>query len=437
MPSITGALVPGAATLCRRMTPWTRIEQDFPANAAADPLGALRRGIDNSPSVAALPAGTPVALAVGSRGIARLPELVRTAVEALRQRGLQPFIVTAMGSHGGATAEGQRDALTALGVTAEAVGAEIRATMDTVEVGNLDGIAIHTDRYAVEEAGAIIPLARVKPHTDFRGPIQSGVLKMLSIGLGNRAAADALHSVSPDDFSACIDAVGTYLLNRLPVPCGIAVVEDAHEQLGRVEVIDAADIPSRERDLLKLATQWLPRLPFDALDVLVVQQMGKNIAGTGMDPNVTGRFYQPRAGAKPAVRCLITLGLTEQTHGNATGIGMADITTRRVAESIDWHATYVNEITARMLPGAKTPIVAADDQEAIAIALYALGNTAPEDATIAYITDTLHVAHFYASTALARQLADRPGLRVTDVAVAPYFDTAGNLTLRDMKGRAT
>jgi len=406
------------------MAPWHRVNQAFPDNAAADPLGDLTRGLQASPGLAALPPGGRVAIAVGSRGIARIDEVVAATVAALRTRGLQPFIVPAMGSHGGGTAEGQRITLESLGVTESTVGAPVQSFTDSVAVGEVEGVTIFTDRYALENADAIVPIGRVKLHTDFQGPIQSGLLKMLSIGLGNLAAADSVHSIDPDNFSDAISKIGRFLLDRLPVPCGVAIVEDSWDRIGRLEVIEAPDIPTREAELLQLSSRWFPRLPFAEVDLLIVQRMGKNISGAGMDPNVTGRFYRPRPDADLTARYVVVLGLTPETHGNATGIGMADITTRDTADTIDWPDTYLNEITARMLPGAKMPIVAADDREAIGIALHALGTTTPEAATVAYISDTLHTSSFFVSSPLWQQISPVDSLSTTGTATAPRFDAA-------------
>jgi hypothetical protein len=422
-------LLANAPVLAARMSPWQPVRQSFDDNAVTNPMTVLGDGIRNSASLAALAPGARVALAVGSRGIARLPELVTTAVKALEDLGLNPFIVPAMGSHGGATADGQSKVLAALGVTPDSIGAPIRATMDTAVLGRVNGLDVHCDAIAVREADAIIPLARVKAHTDFEGPIQSGLLKMISIGLGKAAGADEMHRVDSDRMSGSIEAVGRYLLQRLPVPCGIAVVEDAYDHLGIVEVVEASRIPDREPELLSASLSWLPRLPFDAVDILVVKAIGKNIAGTGMDPNVTGRFYRPRQQVALRARYVVVLRLTAETHGNATGIGMADIVTRRVADAVDWHSTYVNEITARMLPGGKLPIVASDDREAIGIALHALGMTAPEDATVAYIDNTRDLTTFYASLPLWEQINTNHRLAADGPAVPVRFSATGDVEL--------
>lgn len=413
---------PTTRELCDRLAPWLRVHQEFDDHAHPDPIGTLSNSLRSSPGLSQLNPGSRVAVAVGSRGIARLPELVSTTISTLREIGMEPFVVPAMGSHGGGTAAGQRETLAALGITEDLVGAPIVSETETVVIGTVDEVAVNVNSVIAGKADAIIPVARIKPHTDFRGPIESGVLKMLGIGLGSAAGADALHTVDPDDFSHAIELVGRFLLERLPVVCAVGVVEDAFEHLGIVEVLEPAVIPDRERELLKIASAWLPRLPCRNVDLLIVRTMGKDVSGTGMDTNVTGRFYRPREDAALKPRILVVLGLTEQTNGNAAGIGMADVTTREAVERIDWHTTYFNEITARMLSGARMPLVAENDEEAIGIALHTLGKTPPEEATIACIDSTREVSTFFASEPLWSQMRDNSRLTVDDTVFVPQFD---------------
>jgi hypothetical protein len=284
------------------------------------------------------------------------------------------------------------------------MGCKIRPEMDTVTLGEVGGVGVHCSRVVVSDADGVIPIARVKPHTDFRGPVESGVLKMLAIGLGKYAGADSLHAVPLPEFGANIQAVGEFLLGVLSVPLSVAVVEDAHEETSVIEVLTSAELVEREPQLLALARERMPRLPFTKADVLVVQRMGKNISGAGMDPNVTGRFYRPTP-TEMRVERLVALELTEQTHGNACGVGLADIVTRRLADDVDWQATYTNEVAARLIEGARLPLVALDDQDALAVAVHSLGRRGPEDARIAFIRDTLSTTDLLVSDPLWRELA--------------------------------
>jgi hypothetical protein len=409
-------VVAGGAALCDRLAPWVTVEQSFPDRALADPVGELRRQLRELE----LPPGAQVALAVGSRGIADLVPLVRALVEGVREAGATPYLVPAMGSHGGGTAQGQLGVLAGLGVTEESVGAPIRASMDTHVVGEVHGVEVHTDRVA-GEADAVIVLARVKPHTDFRGPVESGVTKILAIGLGNHRGAESVHRVDPADFSAAISEAAALVMRAVPVVAAVAVVEDAHDRIALLEVLRPEEIARREPELLRLAAEWMPSLPFDDVDVLVVQEMGKDIAGTGMDPNITGRFYVPRPDARPRIGFLAMLSLRASTHGNATGMGLADVVTRRFAEEVDWRATYTNELTSRLLAGPKLPMVAADDQDAIAVAVQCLGLVPPEEARIAWIRNTLAITRLRMSLPLWRELEGDPRLSVVSEPERPRF----------------
>lgn len=404
-------VIPEGSALCARLAPWVPIAQDFPHRALEDPEKVLHDSLIRRRDELGLTAGTTVAVAVGSRGVAGIQGLVRTVIHCLREVGAQPFIVPAMGSHGGGTAEGQIAMLHSLGVSGETVGAPIRSSMDTVRIGEVGGVDVHVDRIAATEADLIIPIARVKPHTDFRGPIESGVLKMLSIGLGKHRGADSLHRVPPTELSSTIEAAGALVIREVNIAGAVAIVEDAYDRVGHVEVLTAGEITDREPDLLQLAASWMPSLPFDDVDVLIVEEMGKNISGPGMDPNITGRFYVPRPGSRPNVGVLVVLSLTEASHGNATGVGMADIVTARLADDIDWPATYTNEVASRMLAGPKLPLVACDDEDALATAVHCLGLIPPERARIAWIRNTLSLSQLHVSLPLWEELSGKPGLR--------------------------
>jgi hypothetical protein len=283
------------------------------------------------------------------------------------------------------------------------------------------------DKIAYTEAAAIVPVGRVKPHTDFRGEIESGLHKMLGIGFGKHRGASNLHSYPLDRFGELLPAVGQLILQKAPVPFGLALVEDSYEDTAIVEAVPSETLATRERELLELAKEWLPRLPFEQVDVLIVQELGKNISGSGMDPNVTGRFALPSMPRHITIGRLLVLDLTDKTHGNATGIGMADITTRRAADKIDWHKTYTNHVTAAVLDGAKLPLVADTDQEAVAIAVQTLWGVRPETARIAWIENTLALQELLVSEPLWADLADRPGLEALGEPRPIRFDDAGNL----------
>jgi Lactate racemase N-terminal domain len=369
---------------------WLPITQQFERHVIPSAADALLSGL--APMASRIKEGDRVAVAVGSRGISSAVEVTRSLVGWLRSLGADPFLVPAMGSHGGGTADGQVQVLEALGFTHEAVGARIVSGMETILLGETShGVPVLTDRNAAA-ADLVIPVARVKPHTDFRGPIESGPTKMLAIGLGKQRGAQTVHSVELSRFSAAIAEVGATVLQKLSVPFCIAIVEDAYDEAGIVEVIPTEVLAAREPELLVVARAWMPSLPVDELEILVVQEMGKNISGNGMDPNITGRFYVPGVDGGSTVQRLVVLDLTAQTHGNATGLGVADVVTRRLADKVDWQQTYTNEVTAHTPVGARLPLVALDDEEAFAVALHTLTSVPRSDVRLAWIRNTLTIS---------------------------------------------
>ncbi len=348
--------------------------------------------------------GDRVALAVGSRGIAELPRLVRATVDALRSQGATVFLVPAMGSHGGATPEGQRELLASLGVTEASVGAPIRASMDVVALGSITTprgrtLEIVADATAAREADAVIPIARVKPHTGFRGEVESGIAKMLVIGLGKHQGAARVHEEPYDDFGVLLPRARAVVTEALRVPAAVAVVENAFEELSRVEVVAASDFATREPELLREARALLPRIGLSPIDVCIVERIGKNLSGTGLDPNVVGRAP---GSVDPRIERIVVLGLTRETKGNGNGIGMADVTTERVRRTLDATATATNVLASRNLASGKMPIALASDAEAIGAAMHAVqGNPGP--LRVVRIASTLELETIAVSEALVNE----------------------------------
>jgi hypothetical protein len=312
-----------------------------------------------------------------------------------------------MGSHGGATAEGQLEVLAGYGITPEAMGCEIRSSMETVELGEIvPGVPVFVDRYAFEEADLIVPINRVKPHTDFEGEIESGLMKMIAIGLGKQKGADTLHRQGFATFHELIPAVGLHTLAHAPIPFGVALVENGYARLVLVEAVVADRIPERERELLAIARAAMARLPLDAIDVLVLDAIGKDISGLGMDSNVVGRYYAGPTGSGPSIGRIVVRDLTRETEGNAVGIGMADVVLRRAVEKIDYHKTYMNCITAKTPEGARVALTVDSDREALSIAIACAIKVSPETARIVRVRDTKHLELLYVtSPALAEVLA--------------------------------
>jgi hypothetical protein len=365
-------------------------------------------------------------VAAGSRGIDRIDQVIRAVVERLQEAGASVFIVPAMGSHGGATAEGQLEVLAGYGITPATMGCEIRSSMETVELGEVaPGVPVFVDRHAFEEADLIIPVNRVKPHTDFDGEIESGLMKMIAIGLGKQKGADTLHRQGFATFHELIPAVGLHTLARAPIPFGVALVENGRARLLHVEAVPANRMAERERELLVMARTAMARLPLDAMDVLVLDAIGKDISGLGMDSNVVGRYYKGATGSGPSIQRIVVRDLTAETEGNAVGIGLADVVLRRAVEKIDVHKTYMNCITAKTPEGARIALTVDSDREALTIAIACSLRVSPETVRIVRVRDTKHLELLYVS---APALPDVLGTGTCEV-VKPLhpirFDQAG------------
>lgn len=375
-----------------------------------DDIGAtVRSALEPVLQGAGLRSGARVAVTAGSRGVARIPEILRAVCATLREAGAEPFLVAAMGSHGGGTGLGQRTMLAHLGITEASVGTPIESEMDVVEIGTTaHGVAVACDARAAR-ADAIVVVGRVKPHTDFDGAIESGILKMTAIGLGKETGAARYHAAFARwGYETIIREVAAMMYAQLPVIAGVGIVEDNRGGTHAIEAFPTAGIVAGEERLLTRARALMPALPFDVLDLLIVDRMGKIFSGSGMDTNVTGRSVDGRSQKlpRPVVKELYVRDLVPESEGNATGIGLADFCTRRLADAIDWAPTYLNAITAAHPAGARLPIVCEHDREAIRYALNAAG-VDERDARVARIRDTLHIEAFAASeTALATLVSD-------------------------------
>ena len=418
--------LPGLSDL--RLPSFHRIGQRFPTPTIADPAAVVAAELAKPEIVARLRPGQRAAIAVGSRGIAHLADLVRALVAGLRAHGVEPFIVPAMGSHGGATAEGQRAVLTGYGVSEATIGAPIRASMEADIIGALiadgDGyrpcagdapnaIPVYLDRHAWHDADLVIPVARVKPHTGFRGPVESGIAKMLCIGLGKHVGCARLHREGYGRFAALIPAAAALTLATGKVPFALAVIENAAEDIAVIEAVAAAAIATREPELLVLARTLMPRLLLPEIDVLVIDEIGKDLSGTGMDPNITGRgeLGQPSGFTGPRIGRIVVLGLSTATKGNATGIGLADLITRRCADAIDRDATATNVLTSGSLAGGKIPLsIPGDDAVAILAAASCLPGVAAHDARIVRIRSTLQLSEIAVSANLLPTVTAIAGL---------------------------
>ncbi|MDQ3702157.1 MAG: nickel-dependent lactate racemase [Chloroflexota bacterium] len=399
-----------------------RVRQRFAAEHIPDVAAAVTAAI-GAPEVAArLRPGTRIAITVGSRGISQLPALVGATVTALRARGALPFIVPAMGSHGGATADGQREVLEGYGVTEATVGAPIVATMDVAEIGQTPrGIPVYMDRHAWEADGVVV-LGRVKAHTAFKAPIESGLCKMLAVGLGKQRGAETMHGAG---LAQTIPEAATVALATGKVVLGIAVVENASDDPFRIVAVPPEQFHATDTDLLRLSNSLLPRIPFETLDILVVDWIGKNISGSGLDPNVIGMWRRLGGERKPDYRRIVVRDVTPESHGNAIGIGWADFTTRRLVETIDYGAMYMNCMTANAPDVARIPVTMASDREAIEAAIKTSG--AAQDVRLVRVHSTLRLEELYVSEALLPEVTDNPTLEILAPPAALTFDDDGHL----------
>jgi hypothetical protein len=403
-----------------------RLRQTFARPQVTDIPGTVARSLEAAGL--AVKRGDVVAVGAGSRGIANVDVIVGATVRWLRDLGARPFVFPAMGSHGGGTAQGQLSVLEHYGITEATMGCPVRATMDVTQVGEALGLPVWLDRFAAE-ADWIGLVNRIKPHTDFKGSIESGLFKMMTIGLGKWKGAVQYHRANVNHgYETVITAVGREMLARARIGFGVGVVENGYDETAQIEAFNARDLEAGERRLLKSAREWMARLPFSPIDVLIVEQIGKNISGSGMDTNVIGRPTNPFEPfpADPKILWIVALDITEESYGNATGLGNADFTTRRLVDKIDMKATLINCITACAPWGARIPATFETDREAIETALDCIGLTPSERARVVRIKNTLVLGELEVSDAFAAEVARRGDLTV--LGETPLrFDATGRL----------
>jgi hypothetical protein len=405
-----------------------RVRQRFEAPRIADIPATVRAELDRISVASRIRPGQSVAITAGSRGIANIAVIIRSIVEVLKKIGAQPFIVPAMGSHGGGTAEGQRMILESYGMTEEFTGAPIRATMEVDTIATTsDGIPIYFDRYA-HQADHVVVVGRVKPHTGFVGEIESGLFKMMMIGLGKHVGASLYHrAIVKHSFDRIIRTVGYTVLERCRIAFGVGIVENGYDETAKIEAVPPDQFEEREKALLILAKKWMPKLPVRTADLLIVDRMGKNISGSGMDTNIIGRKHNAPAEDQPRITRVFVRELTPETHGNAAGIGLADFTTNRLVRSMDYQATVINCLTGAHPEAAVTPIHYETDREVIDAALMTIGLQPPETSRIVRIADTLRIGELEVSEACRADLEGRPDVEVVEPSYSLGFDRAGNL----------
>ncbi|WP_088834126.1 lactate racemase domain-containing protein [Paenibacillus tyrfis] len=404
-----------------------RIRQKFDGTRLERPTEDLERELAKPGTIDRIKPGQQVAVAVGSRGVANIAAFTRTTIDAIKRAGAHPFIVPCMGSHGGATAEGQKEVLHHLGVTEEAMGVPIRSTMEVVQIDQLpNGLPVYVDKYAYE-VDAIVVINRVKPHTAFRGKIESGIMKMISIGLGKQKGAEACHQLGFKYMAENVPAMARIMLEKLPILFGVALVENAYDETCIVEVLPAAQVEEREMVLLEIAKARLPKILFDQIDVLVIDYIGKNISGDGMDPNITGRYPTPYAHGGPDVSKMVVLDTTPETKGNANGVGTADFTTQRLVDKMDLAATYANGLTSTVCAPTKIATTLENDMYAIKAAVKTCNILDYTQCRLVRIRDTLHLGEIEISVNLLEEAKLHPDI---EILTEPYdlpFNSEGNL----------
>jgi hypothetical protein len=404
------------------------IRQKFKTERVADIGQSVSAQFQRQAVRAKIKPGMTIAVGVGSRGIANIAECTMHVIAEIKALGGQPFVFPAMGSHGGATAEGQRQVLEDYGVTESYIGCPIRSSLEAVELGKVDGMPVYMDKTAAQADGFAF-VCRIKPHTNFRAPIESGIVKMMTIGMGKITGATELHTNGMDVFGELLPKAARFIMSKKNFLFGVGMVENAADETAIIEAVPAEELWEREPILQARAKEMMARICFDEVDVLVIEHMGKNISGSGFDPNITGRnarFIQWNM--KPLVKKIVVLGLTPETHGNATGVGSADVITMRLYKEIDIAKTYTNIIASTYLDGGAIPMIMNTDEDAIRLAAKTVVRTRPQDTRIVRIPNTLEIVDVHVSEPLMKYVRANPSLFEIVGEPQPFkFDAKGNL----------
>ncbi len=407
-----------------------RIEQVFDAPKVASIEETLSRELEAIDLRSRVKPCARIAVTAGSRGIVNIDRILKKLVQDLKESGASPFLIPAMGSHGGGTAEGQVEILKSLNVTEESVGAPILSSMEVVEIGRSSfGFPVFVDKHAAGADGVVV-VNRIKPHTEFEGPIESGLMKMMAIGMGKHQGCLEVHKQTVHyGYRQVIPEIGRVILEKLPILFGVGIVENVYDETALIRAILPSRFLVEEKRLLAKAKRLMARLPFDRIDVLVVDEMGKNISGAGIDSNVIGRimFIGEKEPRRPRITRIVVLNLTEASHGNAVGIGLADYTTHRLVSQIDLGAMSTNAIAAMTPEKGRIPLAMETDKDAIDAALKTIGAVEPEKARVVHIKNTLEIGKIDVSSALLEEIKGREDLKLAGPLEPFSFDHAGNL----------
>ena len=404
-----------------------KVKQTFRSAALEDVAAEVRAQFNKEKIRSRIKPGMSVGLTGGSRGVANIALVLKTLAECLKEMGAEPFIFPAMGSHGGATAEGQTQVLESYGVTEEYCGCPIRATMETKLIGYTEeGHPVQIDRYAAEADG-YIAVNRIKPHTCFRGPYESGLMKMLTIGVGKQKGAEVAHADGFGEMHHFVPLFGNAIMKNSNLLFGMGLIEDAYDKTMMVVSLTPEEIVTEEPKLLLIAKENMGRILFDETDVLIVDRIGKNISGDGADPNVSGTFCTPYASGGIKAQRNVVLGLTEESHGNATGCGVFDVTTRRLLDQTDFEMTYPNSITNTVLHTVKMPLVMDNDQDAIRLAFKSCNKIDFAHPRFVRIRDTAHIEEIWISEWMLEEAEKTPGIEILEEPKPFAFNEEGNL----------
>ena len=404
-----------------------KIRQTFNADEILDVSAALSAALVESGQLAQIRPGMNIAIAAGSRGVAQIATLVRTTVAEVKKLGANPFVVPAMGSHGGATGAGQAEVLAHLGITEEYVGCPIVSSMEVVEISRLpNGMPVYIDKNAYQADGIIV-INRIKPHTAFRGPNESGLVKMITIGLGKQKGAESCHAYGFKYMHDLIPAMAKEMLQLAPIMFGIATVENAYDHVAKIVVAGAAELIETDRQLLIEAKAAMPRIEFSPIDVLVIDEIGKDVSGDGMDPNITGRYPTPYPTGGPEVSKMVVLDLTEKTGGNANGVGTADFTTKRLVNKTDFPALYANGITSTVVRPNAIPMTLDCDLDAIRAAVKTSNALDLSKIRLVRIKNTLQLGEIMISEAMLPDALSLANVAVCSEPFEMQFDDLGNL----------
>ncbi len=405
-----------------------RVSQNFDPTNIGDITRAITREFEKPFVDSSIKKGMRIAITVGSRGLANIPKITRDVVAEVKKRGGDPFVVPAMGSHGGATDEGQKQLLEGMGVTESYIGAPILSSMQTVVVGKTDdGKPVHVDEHAAQSDGIIV-MGRVKPHSAFRADIESGLMKMMAIGLGKQKGAETVHAEGFGRMGHYVPAFGRVILDGAPVLFGLAIVENSFDDTFKIEAVPRDDFEKEEPRLLKEAFALMPRIKLGKFDVLIVDKIGKNYSGDGMDPNISGVFGTPYASGGAEVQRYVVLDLSEESHGNMLGAGLADFVTKRLFDKTDFDAAYPNALTSRVPKPAKMGLVMKDDRTAIKAGIYNSEGITDRPPTLVRIPNTSHINELLVSETMRDQVEANPELTVLGEPFELEFNANGNLT---------